>query len=512
MEFLRRLIAWIKGKRAEPAPPPPARAPAAAAASAGPLLDRLLAAVHSKRWAEVERLYRSEPAAFDAGHATWCVAPNPKDAEETQAYVEGVVALAAFLAEVCDDDRLLATLRTAETDNPLKRWERELVDARKLVEGCAFEDALERLRALRLDISPMAGPARDVFLGLAWNATAGALLHAGRSTEALEPAKLGFKLCVEGGDLGAIMPSGETLLAVHRYRGEWSEASRMCDLLATACRRLGRVGQAERFEREARGLLEGEPLVRACLLRDGLSFELDDAVELGAPLSISTIRNRPALIGCIARCREASRAAREGEFEDALSKLEEARGIDPHDPAPWYLEGQIEMARDRFAEAETRFRRAEQLAPGWRDTRSWLHHAEELSGGRLEADAFRLLCALDRPGEEEGKLAASRHGVENWPDFGALWHAHGRLLVAAGEPAEARRAFSRAIRLLDEPHRKTRLFVDQALILESPVGRRALLEQAVALDGNLLAAATARLLLQLEDEATDGELRITEIP
>ncbi|MBL4849975.1 MAG: hypothetical protein JKY65_30980, partial [Planctomycetes bacterium] len=92
-------------------------------------------------------------------------------------------------------------------------------------------------------------------------------------------------------------------------------------------------------------------------------------------------------------------------------------------------------------------------------------------------------------------LAMARKAEEDTPDFAPLLLLKARHLVRGDEPEQAREALGAALDHGTEPDVRTRLLLELAL-LRSPAERRCLLEEAVALNGNRVAAATAHLVLQ----------------
>ena len=73
--------------------------------------------------------------------------------------------------------------------------------------------------------------------------------------------------------------------------------------------------------------------------------------------------------------------------------------------------------------------------------------------------------------------------------------ARGKILRATQRAKEAEAAYRFGLDVADEPDVRTRLLVDLAAVVDAADERRELLQEAVDLNGNLVAAATAALVL-----------------
>jgi len=139
----------------------------------------------------------------------------------------------------------------------------------------------------------------------------------------------------------------------------------------------------------------------------------------------------------------------------------------------------------------------ESVAPGWFFCRSDLWVAKQLALGVMAHEMFlgmRFLQDGPSNAREQMKLANEmRSHAESIPLFALLF---GKLLQEAGRPKDAAELWRKAIENGSEPDVRTRLLVTLSTLEEDANKRRQLLEEAVELNGNLIAAAGAALSLR----------------
>jgi hypothetical protein len=118
--------------------------------------------------------------------------------------------------------------------------------------------------------------------------------------------------------------------------------------------------------------------------------------------------------------------------------------------------------------------------------------------GRCDHETFLCLRVLE-DGQVGGRARQEllKGGLERAPDLALLHQLHGKALATMGQEMLAGQAYRRGLACAEEPDIRTRLLVDLATAVCSGNERKRLLEEAIALNGNLVAAATARLVLHL---------------
>jgi predicted Zn-dependent protease len=123
--------------------------------------------------------------------------------------------------------------------------------------------------------------------------------------------------------------------------------------------------------------------------------------------------------------------------------------------------------------------------------------AEQLLDGRLDQADFLMLYLLeDGPNPPPEKVKLARQLLARRPGLPPA-HLHlGRNLARAGRAAEAREALRAGLAADPDPDVRTRLLAELATATEDQAERVALYREAVALNGNLVAAAGAALALR----------------
>jgi hypothetical protein len=148
------------------------------------------------------------------------------------------------------------------------------------------------------------------------------------------------------------------------------------------------------------------------------------------------------------------------------------------------------------------YRKAEELAPGWFHCRRYFWLAQQLGEGRLDQDTFFTLQALDGARQDrtpEAKVILARESLAKTPDVGWLYLCLGGYLKELGQLQEAEAAFRCGIDRAEDAQDvdvQSCLWLELAFVLpESSPERTRLLEAVRQLNGNLIAAASAGLVL-----------------
>ena len=96
------------------------------------------------------------------------------------------------------------------------------------------------------------------------------------------------------------------------------------------------------------------------------------------------------------------------------------------------------------------------------------------------------------------KLNLLDRALQQAPDLALLHLLHGKSLQSLRQTAAAQVAYRRGLECVEEPDTKTRLLVNLAAVVENAEEEKRLLEEAISLNGNLVAAAMARVVLAYE--------------
>jgi tetratricopeptide (TPR) repeat protein len=229
----------------------------------------------------------------------------------------------------------------------------------------------------------------------------------------------------------------------------------------------------------------------------GKRLELE---ELSAPLPEGRLRfhferNRITLGAVTALVEEGSRLGSEGNDAGALGAFRAAAAIDATDPRPCYFAGLAQMGLRRYPDAVESYEATERLAPGWYHCRADRALALELASRRINHATFEAVRQI----EDSAKTAAEKAALADLalvaaPDLAILHLLKANALIELKASAGAEEAARAGLARDPDPDVRTRLLVALARVAKAPENRR-LLEEALALDGNRIAGAMARVML-----------------
>ena len=417
------------------------------------------------------------------------------DPQRTQWYARTLLAI-AHTFERSGDASLLAALLGPESDNPITRWQSANEAARAAIVERRYRDAELTASAALREFGGFTSPDADVLRAITSATFGEALFHLGRVGAARAHFEGAVEACLRAKDMDGVVAYTSSLIEVHRWLGEPSHAAVAADRAANTLDVAGQLGRATALRKRAAALRRPEPLVRVMLeTEDGIFEErdVDPAVARGR-VRFFFQRNRPEVGEATRLVDEGKRRGAEGDHEGALTAFDEAAGVDPHDPRAPYLAGLALMHLGRYAEARARYDRTEALAPGWYQCRTdrWL--AGKLAAGHVD---HGVLDALARGDDEacpsDALLAAVRPAIARHP-IAPLYLLEAKAHAAVGRTGDAERAARAGLACAEEADVRTRLLVRLASLVADPERGR-LLEEATALEGNLVAAAMARVML-----------------
>jgi len=295
-----------------------------------------------------------------------------------------------------------------------------------------------------------------------------------------------------------------------RYLGDVVGAVKWADHAADLLDGLGLPEAARVYRRRVVNFPQGEPLLRVQVRvgeRELEEEELRAVPESEERLQFVFARNRPTLRRSEQLTNEGDELAGNDDVEGALIKFAAAAEADPYNPHPRYMAGLGLLVSGRPEAARAAYLECNRLAPGWFQVRADLVLVDKVANGTLSPEVAGMLGVL-----EAGTLPPRdrRHFAEQLlgevPTLAALHLARGRALLALGEPEQAAGAFSDGLAVTDDTDTRSRLLFEVgSLVLPSgddSLARRAALEEAASIEGNLIAGAMARFLLR-----GDGALR-----
>jgi tetratricopeptide (TPR) repeat protein len=432
-----------------------------------------LIAAHFKTWQNVPPEIRNDRAALDA-------------------YGRTLVSIAATFAQA-GDGALMQLLRGGD-DNPLDAWDGRIDEARRMIEQEKFGDAETRLADGLIDNRHLQGPGGDSRQALSFEQIGVARFHSGAASRAIEAFRNAVLACERIGDGEGVAANLGNLFEACRYAADAPGAADAASRLAGLS---GEAGAA-RWRRRAEIVRAGEPLVRVCIEVGDAVHEIDEAP---APPRNGRVRflferNRVALAPAVRRTQEGERRGGAGAYEEALALFRDASSLDPHDPQAPYEAGVTLMHLERPSEAITEYERVEELAPGWFHSRAELALARAIVSGRLPHAVWRTLRALEDGGPPPAQRIALVEAVRT-TGVASLHRERARALRDLGRSDEAVAAYRAGLACEADADTRTRLLADLAVALpRGAMERTALLEEAVRLGGNLVAAAQARYALK----------------
>lgn len=460
------------------------------------LRDELLAAARSADARRLERLARANEAAVIAHFGSWKKVPEEVRADPSRAhlYVHSLVAIAQLFADRLGKPELLDALTGPADSNPIMKSQAALRQSRELLDDLRYDEARSILADALIDARGMSGTEVTSLLSVTHGYLAEAYFHSGRAAEAVLHLRNSLDACERSGDAAGIVAYLGSLFEAHRYLGQPEPAAEYADRLAAVTPEK----DASRWRTRARIVRAGEPLNRVVAVVDGATTEVDEVVPTrDMHIRFAFERNRITLRPAGVSATRGEQLGAAGRYEEALAALEEAAEADPFDPNPHFHAAFSLVHLGRYAEGSHRYRKVEELAPGWFQCRadSWV--ADQLAVGRLDHDDFLALTSLqDGTAPPKAKLALSDRLLNRRPGLPAVHLHRGKALTALGRPAEARAALEAGLASSPEPDVRTRLLIDLAVLAEDPAERTGRLQEAIAVDGNLVAVATAVVILR----------------
>lgn len=425
-------------------------------------------------WRRVPSAVKQDPAALDC-------------------WARGLIGVAVHFARRRGHPELLALLQSGQHPLAASRsaWTEALAKAQKLRSELELMQAAQMLTDLLIDTRALDGDGAQHFRAVTFGLLGDVHFQRGAADRALEPTKRALELCEARGDTQGVRTYVENLFEVHRWREERAEAGACADRLAA----ITKEGDSAWWASQARIVRSGEPLLRVVVeTQAGHLTELADA-EAAGRVRFAFRRNRATLLPSTSWTGRGEALGREGKFEEALAAFGEAAKADEHDPHPRYQAAVTHLHLERYHLAVESYAQAETLAPGWFHVRAHLSLAESAARGAVSHEALELALRVDDGPPDPAVLPRIEAALKDVPNLSLLHLARGRILRARND-REAAPALRQGLQEAQDDDVRSRLLLELAAITGDQGERRALLEQAMTGEGNLVAAATARLLLK----------------
>ncbi len=430
---------------------------------------------HALSWAHVPERYR--------GALDW--------------YAQGMTALAKELARR-GYPQLIE--RVSGGDNPVVDWQRGLEYVRQCIQQGDFREGGRAAKAILERVQGLVGTAVDLHLPATYGMLSYCLFNAGEVEAAREPLEEAVTLFEKTDQHDGLVTALEQLYELQRYRGHAEAAADTLERLARILQGQARTSIARSCSRQAAIVRRGEPLCRVVCEVAGERLEVDDLPRGMQDLHVQFqfVRNRPSLGLCGLAVQRAMQSATAGDLRSAVDLLERAAAIDGFDPAPHYQRGVVLLHLQRYAEAQQAFAKTESLAPGYFHVRTDLWLSERLDSGALPHSYFLLLRQLQDgsvPADQVVKRVAE--ALEH-KRFALLYLIGGNALRALDRKQDAEQWYRDGLAIAEEGDVRTRLLTALGTTAPELDERMELLTEAVALAGNLVAAALASLMLRTE--------------
>ena len=479
-------MGWFTRKRPQPLPPDELR-------------DTLFDAVHARDPRRLADLVTAQRDAIREHFPSWQNVPEAVrgDRERLNHYAGGLIGLAQFCAEH-GDPSLIARLQGPADDNPVTAWQKAIRAAQQLIGDDRHAQAEAPLRDIQAATDGQSGSGPDLYRPISLGLLGQCRAHQGDAGEAVPLFEEALAICRRTGDVEGQIAYVNSLHETHRWLGHDREAIALAGELAGLHERAGEHDRSQWARRRVARMSAGEPLLRVVVQIDGQTLELDElpAKPPAGHVGFQFERNRISLRGVTALVEQGMQRGAAGDHQGALAAFQAAALLDPSDPQPTYQAGLALLELGRYADAVQSYDTTERLAPGWFHCRAdrWL--AAELTAGRVSPNTYQAVRVIeDGPAQPEDKARLAAAALAVAPDVPVLYLLRAEALARTGAAASAALVARDGLARNPDPDVRTRLLVTLAQV-SGPADRRPLLEQAIALDGNLVAAAMARLMLR----------------
>jgi tetratricopeptide (TPR) repeat protein len=427
----------------------------------------------------------------------WTKAPSDIRSNQTaiQLYVNTLGAVAQFFATQLGNPGPFQQLVGPEKTNPLAEWQKALKQAQGYMEELHYAEAIQTLSDLLLKLHGLTGSGVDKYLPITYGYLGESYFQHGEASKAISPIETARRLCEQQGDYEGIGAYEGNLYEIHRYLGQAEAAAQAAERLAQILDKQEQKGEAAKYRRQAQRVRLGESLNRVVVHINGMQFELSEIRQIdirNQRVQFVFQRNRISLRAARAFIDQGEQLARKNNFGDALLAFQNATKVDQYDPQAPYFAGLTLLNLQRYIEAAESYETTERLAPGWYNCRADLWIARQLAERNISHEIFMALHKLeDWPLDPKEKVQLAEQSLAKAPNLAPLYLFYGKGLSAIQRTKDAEAAYRKGLACVEEPDIKTRLLLQLGTMMDSASEREQLLEQAVEVNGNLVAAAMA---------------------
>lgn len=487
---------------AAPAGTPPSPAPLVNSIDPNSLRDMLIATVSTRDMKLLSTLANAHRQTIERNFAQWQKVPEDvrNNGAAMQRYADTLIKLAEFWRDRFEDPSLMTLLSGPAQANTMQaQWESAIAQAEALSRELRFDEAGDLLKQVVAALASVPVDTPVPFHAVTRGRLAQALFAKGDVEGARDQMNAALDLSVSRQDEQGTAAALRGMYEITRYLGDYPASADYADRLAAQLGKLGNEAEAAWWPKQAARVLAGEPLCRVVFFVDDRQVEVEEVPSIaGGQLRYGFVRNRAPLSLCEGLVQRGMQAATKAKFDEAIELFAQAAKVDPYDPSPHYQWAIALMHLEKPAEAVAQYDLTEKLAPGWFSCRTERWLANEIAQGRVELPAFFALRTEEMPSDAatwEQKLGLVDHAIGRSGQLAPLMLYRGRCLLRLGRIGEAGEALGAGLARAAEPDVKTRLLVDLQMVTADRQEKRRLLDEAIALNGNLAAAAVARVTL-----------------
>jgi tetratricopeptide (TPR) repeat protein len=398
---------------------------------AGNLRDALIDAVTAQQYEVMGELINANAATIREEFPKWTTVPNEirDDPEALKRYSQTLITVAAIF-ERSGDGSLMARLRGGD-NNPMARWNEDLVRADALIEQKRAADAAKLLQSVLSSLDEVQGSAVQYYRPKVLGRLGIALLHTGDKREAVRVTKEALALCQSRGDEEGIRAYTDNLNAIGTYEVPANDGTN------------GNVTVAFTDEQ-------------------GHTLTLDELRTVAGTVKWEA-RGGASVPPDAERLHQEGRAAGEhGDYDAAESLLTRAAELAPSWPHPFYDRAFTHLLREDFDAALNDYRRTIELAPGgFFMAEVAVDTLTRESTGEFWRGLYAAFAMVEHmPADQRCAIAAQL--VEQCPSFAPGWNEHADCVTDLDKRLQV---IERGLAARPDPYTRGILMVKKAMTM-----------------------------------------------